>query len=156
MTRGGHSIGNRQSKPGTRKPGSHGCLTSTGSFTNVSRTSNSQREFIGERIENDEADIFAAIDGDKAIGFTQLYPSFCSVDAAKIYILYDLYVDADSRNTGVGAKIMNRATDWARENGAARLDLLTENNNLPGQHLYEKLGYKRTNEEFFAYSLAVK
>jgi GNAT superfamily N-acetyltransferase len=112
--------------------------------------------FISERIGNDEADIFVALDGDKAIGFTQLYPSFCSVDAAKIYILYDLYVDADSRNAGVGAKLMNRATDWARENGAARLDLLTENNNFAGQHLYEKLGYERTNEEFFAYSLTVK
>ncbi|MGI9200242.1 MAG: GNAT family N-acetyltransferase [Woeseiaceae bacterium] len=111
--------------------------------------------FIRERIENDEADIFVAMDGDKALGFTQLYPSFCSIDAAKIYILYDLYVDADSRNAGVGAKIMNRATQWARENGAARLDLLTEINNLPGQHLYEKLGYKRTNENLFAYSLIV-
>lgn len=111
--------------------------------------------FISERIGNDEADIFVAMDSDKALGFTQLYPSFCSVDAARIYILYDLYVDADSRNAGVGAKIMNRATEWARENGAARLDLLTENNNLPGQHLYEKLGYKRTNENMFAYSLFV-
>lgn len=112
--------------------------------------------FISNRLTNDEADIFVAMDDERAIGFTQLYPSFCSVDAAKIFILYDLYVDANSRNAGVGAKLMNRATDWARENGAVRLDLLTEDNNYAGQHLYEKLGYKRTNEEFFAYSLAVE
>ena len=112
-------------------------------------------DFIRARIENNESDIFVALAGDQALGFTQLYPSFCSVDATKIYILYDLYVDADGRNQGIGAKLMNRATDWAKENGAARLDLLTENNNLPGQHLYEKLGYVRTNENFFAYSLAV-
>ena len=112
-------------------------------------------QFISDRIERGESDIFVAIDGDKALGFTQLYPSFCSVDAAKIYILYDLFVDADGRNAGIGARLMNAATDWARSNGATRLDLLTENNNLPGQHLYEKLGYVRTNEEFYAYSLAV-
>ena len=111
--------------------------------------------FIAERIANDEADIFVAMDGEQAVGFTQLYPSFCSVEAIKIYILYDLYVDAAGRNQGVGARLMNRATDWARENGAARLDLLTENNNHAGQHLYEKLGYVRTNENFYAYSLAV-
>ena len=111
--------------------------------------------FISDRIERGESDIFVAIDADKTHGFTQLYPSFCSVDAAKIYILYDLYVDAGGRNSGTGARLMNAATDWARANGAVRLDLLTENNNLPGQHLYEKLGYVRTNEEYYAYSLAV-
>ena len=111
--------------------------------------------FISERIERGESDIFVAMDGGTAGGFTQLYPSFCSVDAGKIYILYDLYVDADSRKSGIGEKLMNAATEFAKANGAIRLDLLTEDNNLAGQHLYEKLGYKRTNEEFFAYSLQV-
>ena len=50
---------------------------------------------------------------------------------------------------------MNAATEWAKSNGAARLDLLTANNNLAGQHLYEKLGYEKTNEDFYAYSLQV-
>ena len=111
--------------------------------------------FITDRIEREESDIFVAIDGDSAGGFVQLYPSFCSVDAVKIYILYDLYVDASARKSGIGEMLMNAATTWAREQGAARLDLLTEDNNLAGQHLYEKLGYKRTNEEFYAYSLPV-
>ena len=111
--------------------------------------------FITDRIEREESDIFVAIDGDSAGGFVQLYPSFCSVDAVKIYILYDLYVDASARKSGIGEMLMNAATTWAREQGAARLDLLTEDNNLAGQHLYEKLGYKRTNEEFYAYSLQV-
>ncbi|MGY8796149.1 MAG: GNAT family N-acetyltransferase, partial [Woeseiales bacterium] len=50
--------------------------------------------FITERIERDESDIFVAVLDEKAGGFVQLYPSFCSVDAVKIYILYDLYVGA--------------------------------------------------------------
>ncbi len=111
--------------------------------------------FISDRIERNESDIFVAIDGDTASGFVQLYSSFCSVDAAKIYILYDLYVDASARKSGLGEKLMNAATEFAKEQGAVRLDLLTEDNNLAGQHLYEKLGYKRTNEEFYAYSLSV-
>jgi ribosomal protein S18 acetylase RimI-like enzyme len=111
--------------------------------------------FISDRIEREESDIFVAIDGGTAGGFVQLYPSFCSVDAAKIFILYDLFVDASVRKSGIGEKLMNAATAWAIEQGAARLDLLTEDSNLAGQHLYEKLGYKRTNEEFYAYSLSV-
>ena len=113
------------------------------------------KRFITERIEREESDIFVAIDGDTASGFVQLYPSFCSVDAVKIYILYDLYVDANKRQLGLGEKLMNKATAWAKSNGAARLDLLTAHDNLIGQSLYEKLGYKRDLEDFYAYSLQV-
>ena len=109
--------------------------------------------FISERIERGESDIFVAIEGDTASGFVQLYPSFCSVDAVKIYILYDLYVDASARKTGLGEGLMNTATEWAKKNGAARLDLLTAHDNVIGQKLYEKLGYKRDLEDFYAYSL---
>ena len=111
--------------------------------------------FISERIEREESDIFVAVEGDTAGGFVQLYPSFCSVDAVKIYILYDLYVDAVSRKSGIGEKLMIAATEWAKTNGASRLDLLTQDNNLAGQRLYEKLGYEKTNENFYAYSLQV-
>ena len=111
--------------------------------------------FITERVERQESDIFVAIEGSKASGFTQLYPTFCSVEAIKRYVLYDIYVDEDRRGTGLGKKLMNRATEWARENGAARLDLLTAHDNLVGQSLYEKLGYKKVMEDFYAYSLEV-
>lgn len=85
----------------------------------------------------------------------QLYPSFCSVDAVKIYIVYDLFVDSDYRKSGLGEKLMNKASEWAKTNGAARLDLLTAHDNLAGQHLYEKLGYSKVLEDFYAYSLRV-
>ena len=111
--------------------------------------------FIKERIENNESDIFLSIDGDSASGFLQLYPSFCSVQAIKIYILYDLYVEQEYRKRGIGESLMNRASQWAKENGALRLDLLTAKTNIAGQHLYEKLGYKKVNQEFHAYSLDV-
>jgi ribosomal protein S18 acetylase RimI-like enzyme len=50
---------------------------------------------------------------------------------------------------------MKTATEWAKKNGAARLDLLTAHDNFIGQKLYEKLGYKKVNEDFYAYSLEV-
>jgi len=111
--------------------------------------------YIKERMENGESDIFLALDENSACGFMQLYPSFCSVQAVKIFILYDLYVDEKFRRAGVGEALMNRATQWAKENGAARLDLLTEHSNTAGQHLYEKLGYKKVHEDLYAYSLGV-
>jgi ribosomal protein S18 acetylase RimI-like enzyme len=110
-------------------------------------------EFVAARIANDESRIFVAMDGEIALGFVQLYPSFCSVEAFKIQILYDLYVDAEVRTDGVGEKLMNRASEFARESGAMRVDLLTGHSNKIGQHLYEKLGYEVANEGFHAYSL---
>jgi len=112
--------------------------------------------YIEDRITNNESDIFIAVEEKTAVGFVQLYPSFCSVDAVKIYILYDLFVDSGSRKSGVGEALMNRATKFAKTNGAARLDLSTAKTNHPGQRLYERLGYKKTLEDFFAYSLSVE
>jgi len=109
--------------------------------------------FIEARIANKESRIFIAMDGSRAQGFVQLYPSFCSVELMKIQILYDLYVDAEVRRAGVGEALMNRASEFARESGAARVDLLTAHSNHIGQHLYEKLGYEKVNEDFHAYSL---
>ena len=122
-------------------------------------------QFISDRMTNNESVIFMALDPDEqganeaegqGKGFVQLYPSFCSVDAVKIYILYDLYVDADGRKSGIGRRLMEQATLFAKESGAARLDLLTAHSNVGGQALYEKLGYKKVNEDFYAYSLQVK
>ena len=111
------------------------------------------KEFISERMNNAESELFLAVEGDNVIGFTQLYPSFCSVDAVRIYILYDLYVDECARSLGVGEALMNKATEFSKQSGSARIDLLTANDNKAGQHLYEKLGYNKVNENFFAYSL---
>jgi ribosomal protein S18 acetylase RimI-like enzyme len=112
-------------------------------------------KFISARIANGESTIFVATDNAVALGFVQLYPSFCSVEAVKIQILYDLYVDAAARQRKVGEKLMNRASEFARDSGASRVDLLTEHSNTIGQHLYEKLGYEITNKDFHAYSLYV-
>ena len=110
-------------------------------------------DYISNRIENHESTIFIAVDNDAVLGFVQLYPSFCSIDAVNIFILHDLYVEANARNAGVGAALMNQATRFAKQQGAGRIDLMTDKTNQPGQHLYEKLGYQKTLENFYSYSL---
>ncbi len=112
-------------------------------------------EFIAARIKNKESIIFAAEQENQLKGFVQMYPSFCSVDAIKILILYDLYVDRCDRKAGIGEALMEKAADFAGKSGFSRLDLLTDHDNKAGQHLYEKLGYKKVNETFYAYSLQI-
>ena len=109
--------------------------------------------YITERITHAESTIFVAVDRDTLVGFVQLYPTFCSVQAVKRFVLYDLFVDVKSRNRGTGAALMNQAAEHAKQEGAARLDLQTAFSNQVGQHLYEKLGYQKVTEEFYDYSL---
>jgi ribosomal protein S18 acetylase RimI-like enzyme len=112
------------------------------------------KQYITDRFNNNDSTIFVADDNGPLQGFVQLYPTFCSVQAQPIFVLYDLYVAADNRNLGIGALLMNKASAHAREQGAARLDLSTATTNKAGQHLYEKLGYER-DSEFYVYSLAL-
>jgi len=56
------------------------------------------KQFLQERITNQESIIFIAIDDGKYAGFTQLYPSFSSVGMKKIWILNDLYVALSHRH----------------------------------------------------------
>ena len=110
------------------------------------------KTFIAERINKQESVIFVAENENKyLIGFCQIYPSFCSVAAAKIGVLYDLFVVSTSRKTGAGRALMLASHDYAANNGMARLDLTTAKNNLTAQALYESLGWLR-DDVFYTYS----
>ena len=109
------------------------------------------QRFITERLKQQDSVIFVALDDEHIVGFCQLYPSFCSVIAARIAVLYDLFVDANTRKTGAGRALMLTAQQYAVDNGFARLDLSTAKTNLPAQALYESLGWEK-DDIFFTYS----
>ena len=102
------------------------------------------RRFISERFQRKESVLIVAEDVSGAlIGFTQLYPTFCSVRAAHTFVLYDLFVTPAARGTGAGRALMLAAEAHARKAGAARMELSTARTNVIGQSLYESLGWKR-------------
>ena len=112
-------------------------------------------EFLTERINNSESVIFYAKDGaGNYMGFTQLYPSFCSVAAQRIWILYDLFVSETARGQGVGTNLLNRAKEFAEQTFAKEIVLETAKSNVTAQKLYESLGYEK-DTEFFSYSLEI-
>ena len=112
-------------------------------------------KYISARFNDGDSIIYVAENGDQELaGFVQLYPSFCSVSAVPILILYDLFVDHSKRSNGIGRSLMNAARDFARENGYKRLELSTAKDNYIGQSLYESLGYE-LDQEFLHYSLEI-
>jgi ribosomal protein S18 acetylase RimI-like enzyme len=103
------------------------------------------REFIRARLRGDESTLFLCRDADsgEALGFTQLYPSFTSISARRLWILNDLFVAAQARRRGVARALMERARRFAAHTGALRLVLETADDNHAAQALYESLGYVR-------------
>jgi ribosomal protein S18 acetylase RimI-like enzyme len=111
-------------------------------------------EFLHARLERGESTILVAEADGELLGFCQLYPSWCSVAAARIFVLYDLFVDDGVRRAGVGRALMLAARAFGRAAGAARLDLSTAHANTRAQALYESLGWRR-DDVYRTYSLSL-
>ncbi|HEX7685313.1 MAG TPA: GNAT family N-acetyltransferase [Trinickia sp.] len=112
-------------------------------------------QFIRARTERAESVILVEDEADGVLGgFCQLYPSFCSVAAGPIYVLYDLFVAPDARRRGVGKALLAAAHERARRDGKVRMDLTTAKTNLKAQSLYESMGWVR-DDVFFTYTLDV-
>jgi ribosomal protein S18 acetylase RimI-like enzyme len=113
------------------------------------------RAYLRARISRKEAVVFlVGRRRSEAWGFTQLYPTFSSLQARPIWVLYDLFVSPDAREKGLGRRLMNRAREHAVETGASSIVLSTAKTNLIGQALYESLGYVQ-DREFLSYELAL-
>jgi ribosomal protein S18 acetylase RimI-like enzyme len=113
------------------------------------------RTFLLERIQNAESVIYIACDGEKPLGFTQLYPSFSSASTQKLWILNDLYVIPEARGLRVGEHLIERAMQLARDTNAKGVMLETAHTNLSGQKLYERMGFEREDLEFRTYFKSV-
>jgi ribosomal protein S18 acetylase RimI-like enzyme len=113
------------------------------------------RRYLRERLENEQSVVLLAENAaGQALGFCQLYPTFCSVEAAPIYTLYDLFVCPLARQGGVGRALLLAAEAQAVACGRVRMDLTTARNNQAAQSLYEALGWAR-DDVFFSYSKRV-
>tara|TARA_B100001059_G_scaffold152730_1_gene152402 strand:+ start:100 stop:552 length:453 start_codon:yes stop_codon:yes gene_type:complete len=110
--------------------------------------------YIKARLEANESIIFFIKDKERCIGFTQLYPTFDSVNLRKKIVLYDLYICEDYRRKGNGKILMDAAKDYAQLNKFGSIELSTNKGNIQGQSLYEALGYIR-DQEFYSYDLEI-
>ena len=109
------------------------------------------KAWIRDNMALKRATLFVCQENDVLLGFTQLYPAFCSVEMKPFYVLYDVYVDPKSRQRGVASMLLRHAHAWAKTQGATRVDLETAHTNTTAQSVYEALGYA-LDSEFRKYS----
>ena len=114
------------------------------------------RRFLSDRLRAAESVVLLAESDDggatTALGFTQLYPSFSSVSAARIWVLNDLFVAPEARGRGVAGLLLAAARAHAERTGARRLVLSTARTNATAQRLYESTGWVR-DDAFLHYAL---
>ena len=112
-------------------------------------------EYIRARLAaGDSVVLVAADESEQLLGFTQLYPAWCSLLAGPVYVLYDLYVPPRARRRGIARALLEAAAARARRDGKLRMTLSTAKTNVNAQALYESLGWER-DDEFYVYNLSI-
>jgi ribosomal protein S18 acetylase RimI-like enzyme len=88
------------------------------------------QRYVCDRLAHAQSVVLVAqAPGGALAGFCQLYPSFCSVLAAPIYVLYDLFVVPAFRRHHMGKALLGAAAETGRRDGMARMDLTTAHTN---------------------------
>lgn len=95
-----------------------------------------EKEFLQNRITNNEAVIFFADSKSEAVGFMQLYPLFSSTRMKKLWLLNDLYVDESSRGQGIAKALLQEAKTFSKQTGSCGFYLETAKTNTEANRLY--------------------
>ena len=109
------------------------------------------KKFLRERLANDQSVIFMVYNDSRAVGFTQLYPVFSSVNMAAVWLLNDLFVDPVYRGKKIGKQLLEAAQNHCTASGAKGVSLETEQTNVVGNKLYPIMGFEKDTEHNFYY-----
>jgi len=105
------------------------------------------RLFLADRMARGESVILVARTRRTAdapavdVGFAQLYRTFSSVRLGASLILNDLYVIPEARRRGIGARLVDACTAYARKVRAVSLQLETHPDNAAALRLYAGKGF---------------
>lgn len=98
--------------------------------------------FLKERIENKDSEIFVAENGGKLVGFVQLFPIFSSTRMKRYWLLNDLYVNDNYRGKGYSKELIEEAKQLAKSTEACGVLLETGKSNDIGNQLYPTCGFE--------------
>ncbi|WP_435235277.1 GNAT family N-acetyltransferase [Psychromonas sp. PT13] len=99
------------------------------------------KNWLEERLKNNEAAFLIAIKNSDMLGFATLYQGFSSISLKKYWVLNDLYVLDSARGLGIGSKLLGAVDSYVISTNAKGVELETSIDNVSAQNLYERLGY---------------
>ena len=108
------------------------------------------QQFLADRLHHTESAIFfAQTPEEQCVGFAQLYPSFSSVSAGRVWILNDLFVTESARGMGIGTKLLGEIKAFGTDSNAKSILVETMASNSGAQKLYETTGYQEVSDRLF-------
>lgn len=102
----------------------------------------SAENFLKERIENKDSEIFVAEESGNLVGFVQLFPIFSSTRMKRYWLLNDLYVNENHRGKGFSKELIEEAKQLAKSTDACGVLLETGKSNDIGNQLYPACGFE--------------
>ena len=111
------------------------------------------REWLRSRLRFGESKVLVARRGGTPVGFAQLYPAFSSVRLARTWTLNDLFVLPATRRQGIARSLLDAAAAFAREDGAAGIQLETARDNAAARAIYRDAGWHEDATQWYSLSL---
>ncbi len=113
------------------------------------------KEFLKERMVNNESEIFVALnEEDNFTGFVQLYPIFSSTRMKRLWLLNDLFVAPSYRGQGISVSLIDKAKELCRATNACGLLLETAKTNAVGNQLYPRADFvMESDSNFYVWNL---
>ena len=96
-----------------------------------------------EKIVDQGGEVFFAIMGDEVLGTCALIP-----EGVSTFELIKMGVSPTAQGKGIGAMLMTRCIEFAKEKNAKLITLETAVPLKAAIHLYEKFGFIKTSEEY--------
>nr|WP_321513865.1 GNAT family N-acetyltransferase [uncultured Pseudodesulfovibrio sp.] len=104
-----------------------------------------QRRGLELMLNNGRGCILAAKAADgTVVGMCSGQLTVSTAEGGPAVLIEDVIVQQDWQGQGIGTKLMDGITAWARENEVTRLQLLADRQNLPALDFYKHLGWQPT------------
>ena len=111
------------------------------------------RDWLRSRLRFGESKVLLARRNGEPAGFVQLYPMFSSVRLARTWILTELFVLPATRRQGIARSLLDAAAAFAREDGAAGIQLETARDNAAARATYRDAGWREDATQWYSLSL---
>ncbi|HEV8574171.1 MAG TPA: GNAT family N-acetyltransferase [Dehalococcoidia bacterium] len=95
-------------------------------------------------VHDRDADVLLAVEGELVVGLASVYADILSVRYGPRCWLQDLVVASSYRGGGIGGKLIEAATEWARERGCTHLELSSGEGRKDAHRFYRAQGMSQS------------
>ena len=100
-----------------------------------------KRELVPGLRAHPACHVFLAYRDGKSVGFTICFLGFSTFLARPLINIHDIFVDSSVRGRGIGAMLLERIEEKARELNCCRITLEVRKDNRVARGLYRKVGF---------------